>query len=107
MKKIDSKSKLTSDLDLKKGSIFYYNKDLLTKISTACDNADEIDVLFFKTYCLGYSYTISSTKSTETLKTTCGSISAIGKIPEQTVEFSGYSVRETATNKEEILDTYI
>ncbi|MDK7384311.1 hypothetical protein MYX35_07670, partial [Borreliella burgdorferi] len=105
--KIDSKSKLTSDLDLKEGSIFYYNKDLLTKISTACDNADEIDVLLFKTYCLGYSYTISSTKATETLKTTCGSISAIGKIPEQTVEFSGYSVRETVTNKEEILDTYI
>lgn len=107
VKKIDSKSKLTSDLDLKEGSIFYYNKDLLTKISAACDNADEIDVLLFKTYCLGYSYTISSTKATETLKTTCGSISAIGKIPEQTVEFSGYSVRETATNKEEILDTYI
>lgn len=107
VKKIDSKSKLTSDLDLKEGSIFYYNKDLLTKISAACDSADEIDVLLFKTYCLGYSYTISSTKATETLKTTCGSISAIGKIPEQTVEFSGYSVRETATNKEEILDTYI
>lgn len=31
VKKIDSKSKLTSDLDLKEGSIFYYNKYLLTK----------------------------------------------------------------------------
>ncbi len=107
VKKIDSKSKLTSDFDLKEGSIFYYHSDLCKKLSECCDNADEIDVLLFKTYCLGYSYTISSTKATETLKTTCGSISAIGKVPEQTVEFSGYSVRETSTNKEDLLETYI
>ncbi|WEG86112.1 hypothetical protein [Borrelia miyamotoi] len=64
-------------------------------------------MLLFRTYCLGYSYSISSTKATETLKTTCGSISAIGKVPEQTVEFSGYSVKETVENKEELLETYI
>ncbi|WP_434246498.1 hypothetical protein [Borreliella burgdorferi] len=107
VKKLDSKSKLASHFHLQEGNIFYYHKDLCKKISECCDNDDEIDVLLFKTYCLGYSYTISSTKSTETLKTTCGSISAIGKVPEQTVEFSGYSVRETSTNKEELLETYI
>ncbi|WP_434792933.1 hypothetical protein VSW48_05240 (plasmid) [Borreliella burgdorferi] len=107
VKKLDSKSKLASDFHLQEGNIFYYHKDLCKKISDCFNNNDEIDVLLFKTYCLGYSYTISSTKSTETLKTTCGSISAIGKVPEQTVEFSGYSVRETSTNKEELLETYI
>ncbi|WP_234925468.1 hypothetical protein [Borreliella valaisiana] len=59
--------------------------------------------MLFRTYYLGYSYTISSTKSTETLKTTCESISAIGKVPKQTVEFSRYSVKETSKNKEELL----
>ncbi|WP_210376754.1 hypothetical protein, partial [Borreliella valaisiana] len=106
-KKIDSKSKLTSDFDLKEGNIFYYHKDMCEDLSKCFGDADELDVLLFKTYCLGYSYTISSTKATETLKTTCGSISAIGKVPEQTVEFSGYSVKETSTNKEELLESYI
>ncbi len=107
VKKIDSKSKLTSDFDLKEDNIFYYHKDMCEDLSKCFGDADELDVLLFKTYCLGYSYTISSTKATETLKTTCGSISAIGKVPEQTVEFSGYSVRETSTNKEDLLETYI
>ncbi|WP_234925524.1 hypothetical protein, partial [Borreliella valaisiana] len=107
VKKIDSKSKLTSDFDLKEGNIFYYHKDMCEDLSKCFGDADELDVLLFKTYCLGYSYTISSTKATETLKTTCGSISAIGKVPEQTVEFSGYSVKETSTNKEELLESYI
>ncbi|ETZ17467.1 hypothetical protein BDCR2A_01609 [Borrelia duttonii CR2A] len=71
------------------------------------DNNDEIEVLLFKTYCIGNAYSISSTKATETLKTVCGSISAIGKIPEQTVEFSGYSLSETSENKDELLETYI
>ncbi|WP_418457420.1 hypothetical protein [Borreliella andersonii] len=91
----------------KKEIFFIITKTFAKKISECFDNNDEIDVLLFKIYCLGYSYTISSTKSTETLKTTCGSISAIGKVPEQTVEFSGYSVRETSTNKKELLERYI
>uniref|UniRef100_UPI003B21AA23 hypothetical protein n=2 Tax=Borreliella TaxID=64895 RepID=UPI003B21AA23 len=107
VKKLGSKSKLATDLKLKEGSIIYYHKEFSKKICESCDNNDEIDVLLFKTYCLGYSYTISSTKATETLKTTCGAITAIGRIPEQTVEFSGYSLRETSTNKEELLETYI
>ncbi|WP_267501021.1 hypothetical protein [Borreliella garinii] len=68
VKKLDNKSKLASDFDLKEENIFYYHKDMCEDLSKCFGDTDEIDVLLFKTYCLGYSYTISSTKATETLK---------------------------------------
>ncbi|AHH05589.1 hypothetical protein CNO14_04660 (plasmid) [Borrelia miyamotoi] len=107
VKTLSPSSKVSTDLDLIEGGIFYYHDSMSEKLSKSFDNNDEIEVLLFRTYCLGYSYSINSTKATETLKTTCGSISAIGKVPEQTVEFSGYSVKETVENKEELLETYI
>ncbi|ANF34484.1 hypothetical protein A7978_06035 (plasmid) [Borrelia turicatae] len=106
VKTLVANSKLAT-LDLKEGSVFYYHDSMYEDLKKCFGDNDEIEVLLFRTYCLGYSYSINSTKSTETLKTTCGSISAIGKIPEQTVEFSGYSVKETVDNKEELLETYI
>ncbi|QMU99652.1 hypothetical protein F0310_04370 (plasmid) [Borrelia sp. A-FGy1] len=108
VKKLASSSKLTSTYNLKEGGVLYYEqKAFLDSLKNALDVADEIEVLLARTYCLGYSYNVASTKATETLKTTCGSISSIGKQPEHTVEFSGYSVRETSENKEELLETYI
>ncbi|ETZ17103.1 hypothetical protein BDCR2A_01978 [Borrelia duttonii CR2A] len=106
VKTVGANSKLGT-LDLKQGSIFYYHDAIYNSLKDCFGDNDEIEVLLFRTYCIGYSYSISSTKATETLKTVCGSISAIGKIPEQTVEFSGYSVRETSENKDELLETYI
>ncbi|ANA44008.1 hypothetical protein [Borrelia hermsii] len=106
VKTVSANSKLGT-LDLKEGSILYYHDSMCEDLKKCFDNNDEIEVLLFRTYCIGYAYSISSTKATETLKTVCGSISAIGKIPEQTVEFSGYSIKETSENKEELLETYI
>ncbi|ATQ15455.1 hypothetical protein CNO14_05630 (plasmid) [Borrelia miyamotoi] len=106
VKTLSANSKLAT-FDLKEGGIFYYHDSMYEDLKESFEDNDEIEVLLFRTYCLGYSYSISSTKATETLKTTCGSISAIGKVPEQTVEFSGYSVKETVENKEELLETYI
>ncbi|UGQ16723.1 hypothetical protein [Borrelia sp. RT5S] len=108
VKKLGEGSKLTSSYALKEGGVLYYEqKSLFEGLKEALGNEDEIEVLLMRTYCLGYSYNINSVKATETLKTTCGSISAIGKQPEHTVEFSGYSVKETIENKEELLETYI
>ncbi|UGQ16724.1 hypothetical protein [Borrelia sp. RT5S] len=107
VKKLGEGSSLTSSYSLKEGGVFYYEQSFLEDLKKALGSKDEIEVLLMRTYCLGYSYNINSVKATETLKTTCGSISAIGKQPEHTVEFSGYSVKETAENKEELLETYI
>ncbi|AHH11865.1 hypothetical protein bcCo53_001665 (plasmid) [Borrelia coriaceae] len=106
VKSLSLNSKL-ANFDFKEGSVFYYHDSMYEDFKKAFGDNDEIEVLLFRTYCIGYSYAINSTKATETLKTVCGSISAIGKVPEQTVEFSGYSVRETVANKEELLETYI
>ncbi|ETZ17468.1 hypothetical protein BDCR2A_01610 [Borrelia duttonii CR2A] len=106
IKTVSANSKLGT-LDLKQGSILYYHNSMYDSLKDCFVDNDEIEVLLFKTYCIGNAYSISSTKATETLKTVCGSISAIGKIPEQTVEFSGYSLSETSENKDELLETYI
>nr|WKT13881.1 hypothetical protein LKV13_04520 [Borrelia sp. BU AG58] len=108
VKKLGEDSKLTTTYDLKEGGVLYYEqKSLFDDLKDALGDNDEIEVLLMRTYYLGYSYNVNLVKATETLKTTCGSISAIGKQPEHTVEFSGYSVRETTENKEELLETYI
>ncbi|ETZ17278.1 hypothetical protein BDCR2A_01803, partial [Borrelia duttonii CR2A] len=106
VKTVSANSKLGT-LNLKQGSIVYYHDSMCEELKKCFDNNDEIEVLLFRTYCVGNSYSITSTKATETLKTVCGSISAIGKIPEQTVEFSGYSIRETSENKDELIETYV
>ncbi|WP_024654374.1 hypothetical protein [Borrelia hispanica] len=106
VKTVSANSKLGT-LNLKQGSIVYYHDVMYSSLKDCFVDNDEIEVLLFRTYCVGNSYSITSTKATETLKTVCGSISAIGKIPEQTVEFSGYSIRETSENKDELLETYV
>ncbi|UPA19061.1 hypothetical protein [Borrelia puertoricensis] len=106
VKTVSANSKLGT-LDLREGNFLYYHDSMCEDLKKCLDNNDEIEVLLFRTYCIGNAYSISSTKATETLKTVCGSISAIGKIPEQTVEFSGYSIKETSENREELLETYI
>ncbi|WP_434757580.1 hypothetical protein bpuCAU1_001303 (plasmid) [Borrelia puertoricensis] len=106
VKTVSANSKLGT-LDLREGNFLYYHDSMYDNLKDLFDDNDEIEVLLFRTYCIGNAYSISSTKATETLKTVCGSISAIGKIPEQTVEFSGYSIKETSENREELLETYI
>lgn len=104
VKKMAMNSKLSSVLNLKEGDLLYFNSSLF---ALEMEDTDEIEVFLFQTFCVGYAHNINSTKATETLKTVCGSLGVVGKVPEQTVEINGYSVKETTDNKDDILQSYI